>query len=87
MKGKQHEIPFKTERLRVTHIGELLHTDLAQPMKVTSFDKTQYFSIIIDDYSQAVWIEPLTSKLEAILKDYIQQLETLLQKSFEPDGC
>ena len=46
-------------------------------MKNTSYNKKKYFIIIVDDYSRAVWVEPLANKFEAVpkIKDYIQQLE------------
>ena len=51
--------------------------DLAGPMETTSFDGKKYFLIIVDDYSQAVWVEPLTLKSETVskIKDYSQQFE------------
>ena len=52
--------------------------DLAGPMETTSFNGKKYFLIIVDDYSRAVWVEPLTLKSETIskIKDYSQQFET-----------
>jgi hypothetical protein len=38
VEGKQHQLLFKSGRMRTTRIGELLHMDLAGPMEVTSFD-------------------------------------------------
>ena len=49
--------------------------DLAGPMETTSFDEKKYFPIIVNDYSQVVWVEPLTLKSETVFKigDYSQQ--------------
>jgi hypothetical protein len=76
--GKQHKMPFKVGRTRATHIGELIHMDLAGPMETTSFDGKKYFLIIIDDYSRAVWVESLTLKSEVVSKvrEYNLRFET-----------
>ena len=76
--GKQHKLPFKIGQTRANHIGELIHMDLAGPMETTSFDGKKYFLIIVNDYSRAVWVEPLTLKSETVskIKDYSQQFET-----------
>ena len=76
--GKQHKLPFKIGWTHANHISELIHMDLAGPMETTSFDGKKYFLIIVDDYSWAVWVEPLTLKSETVskIKDYSQQFET-----------
>jgi hypothetical protein len=76
--GKQHKMPFKTGRTRATHIGELIHMDLAGPMETTSFDGKRYFLIIVNDYSRAIWVETLTLKSEVVpkVREYILQFET-----------
>ena len=54
--------------MHATHIGELVHMDLAGPMETMSFDGKKYFLIIVDDYSRGVWVEALTLKSEAVTK-------------------
>ena len=51
--------------------------DLAGPMETTSFDGKKYFLIIIDDYTQAIWVESLTLKSEVFTKvqGYIHQFK------------
>ena len=66
--GKQHKLPFKSGRTCATHIGELVHMDLAGPMETMSYDGKKYFLIIVDDYSRGIWVEALTLKSKAISK-------------------
>jgi hypothetical protein len=77
IEGKQHKQPSKIGCTHATHIGELIHMDLAGPMETTSFDQKCYFLIMINDFSHEVWTNILTSKLEVLPKvcDYIAQLE------------
>ena len=62
------KLPFKLGRTRATHIGELVHMDLAGPMETMSYDGKKYFLIIVDDYSRGIWVEALTLKSKAISK-------------------
>ena len=76
--GKQHKLPFKLGRMGATHIGELVHMDLASPMELISFYGKKYFLIIVDDFSHGIWVEALTLKSEAVSKihNFVQVFET-----------
>ena len=64
--------------MHATHIGELVHMDLAGPMETMSFDGKKYFLIIVDDYSRGVWVEALTLKSKAVTKirNFVRVFET-----------
>ena len=52
--------------------------DLASPMETTSINGKKYFLIMIDDYSQGIWVEPIALKMEvfSMVKEFIRKFET-----------
>ena len=78
IQGKQHKLPFKTGRTRANQLGDLIHMDLAGPMETTSINGKKYFLIIIDDYSQGIWVKPIALKTEVVskVKEFVGKFET-----------
>ena len=44
---------------------ELVHGDLCGPITSVTHDGRKYFILLVDDYSQFIWLQLLTSKTEA----------------------
>jgi hypothetical protein len=65
---KEQQLPFKTGRTRATRPGELIHMDLAGPMERVSLNRKKYFLLIKDDCSCGVWVNPLASKTQVVMK-------------------
>lgn len=51
LQGKMSRAPFPKFSERVTDKGQLTHSDVCGPMRVTSLGKKQYFVTFIDDFS------------------------------------
>ena len=47
---------------------ELVHSDVAGPMKTKSFGDARYFVTFIDDFSRCVTVYPITQKSEVLDK-------------------
>ena len=60
--GKNVKKPFSSSDSGAKGIFDLIHSDLCQPMSVTTQSGHLYFMIFIDDYSQKTWIYFLKSK-------------------------
>ena len=55
--GKQHREPFsKKASRRASQSLELVHMDLCGPMQNASLGGSEYFMLIIDDYSRLTWV-------------------------------
>ena len=64
--GKHHRMPFpKVSSFRVTEPLEIVHTDICGPISQTTLGGSQYFLLIIDDFSRLTWVEMLQSKSDA----------------------
>lgn len=78
MTGKATRSPFKPmSRPRSTSVAELLHTDIAGPVKEAGPNGEKYFVTITDDYSHFCVVYPITQKSQATEKliNYILKLE------------
>lgn len=83
-KGKATRVPFTpTIKPRSRALAELLHTDIAGPMKNETYNGERYFQTIIDDYSHFCVVYLLKNKSEATenLIKFIQLIEK--QTNFE----
>ena len=68
IEGKQHREPFpKKASRRASQSLELVHMDLCGPMQNASLGGSEYFMLIIDDYSRLTWVFFLRYKSEAFL--------------------
>jgi hypothetical protein len=45
-----------------TTVQQLLHTDLAGPIRVDSYDEKRYIITLLDDYTKMSWIATLNNK-------------------------
>ena len=78
LQGKQHREPFpKKASRRATQQLELVHMDLCGPMQNTSLGGSEYFMLIIDDFSRLTWVFFLKHKSEAFLslKEWVALVE------------
>jgi transposase InsO family protein len=67
--GKAHRAPFKpVGEIKSTRRLELVHSDVAGPMKTESFGGAKYFVTFIDDYSRCVTVYPMKYKFEVLEK-------------------
>lgn len=49
--GKMHRLPFNKVRTRATDIGELIHSDVCEPMQLASSTGSRYYVLFKDDFS------------------------------------
>ena len=67
--GKSHCAPFKPVReVQSKKRLELVHSDVAGPMKIESLGGARYFVTFIDDFSRCVTVYPITQKSEVLDK-------------------
>jgi len=64
--GKQSRATFKSKEQFSNGLLELVHTDLCGPARVRSLQGDIYFMLLIDDYSQIMWVTFLRKKSEAL---------------------
>lgn len=76
--GKQARIPFKNATWRATEKLQLIHTDLARPIKTPSLNGSKYYIVFIDDYTRMCWIYFLRFKSEvaSVFWKFKQWIET-----------
>ncbi|MCO5548048.1 hypothetical protein L7F22_001504 [Adiantum nelumboides] len=78
IKGKQHWdlIPKKASR-RASHQLELLHMDLCGPMRQVSLGGSEYFFLVIDDFSRMTWVHFLKHKSDVFVtfKEWMTMVE------------
>ena len=64
--GKQSRKSFPKEAsTRAIKSLQLVHTDVCGPIKSSSFGKSNYFLLFIDDFSRKTWVYFLKQKSEA----------------------
>ena len=67
--GKAHLAPFKpVGEIQSTKRLQLVHSDVAGPMKTESFGGAKYFFTFIDDFSRCVAVYPMKYKSEVLEK-------------------
>ena len=67
--SKAHRKPFKSAgAIQSTQRLELIHSDVAGPMKTESLGGAKYFVTFIDDYSRCVAVYPMKQKSETLSK-------------------
>ena len=79
-KAKQTREPFPLSDHKSVSIGDLIHCDIWGPYRVTSRDGFKYFLTIVDDFSRAVWVYLLKSKMEVC--EYIENFIKLIFTQF-----
>lgn len=74
--GKMHRKSFPTGRLRGTHVGNLIHSDLCGPMQIKTPNRSRYFILFTDDFSGWRTVFFIQQKSEAFdcLKKYLSSL-------------
>lgn len=78
LRTKATRLPFKrVQRPRSTNIGDLIHTDISGPTRVSTNEGYKYFQTIIDDASHFTQTYLLKNKNEATDKliQYIKEME------------
>nr|GEY93389.1 ribonuclease H-like domain-containing protein [Tanacetum cinerariifolium] len=63
-RAKHTREPFPLSDYVSTELGELVHLDLWGPYKVTSREGFRFFLTIVGDFSRAIWVYLLKSKIE-----------------------
>jgi len=64
--GMQRRLSFpKIAKYRAAEALELVHGDLCGPITPAMPDGRKYFILLLDDCSQYMWLQLLTSKTEA----------------------
>jgi hypothetical protein len=66
--GKQHRAPFpRASAYRAERGLDLVHTDLCGPITPTTVGGSNYFLLVVDDYSRYMWVEMTKSKADAFM--------------------
>jgi hypothetical protein len=61
--GKAHRAPVKpVGEIKSTRMLELVHSDVARPMKTESFGDAKYVVTFVDDYSRCVTVYQIVVK-------------------------
>ncbi|GJU04154.1 ribonuclease H-like domain-containing protein [Tanacetum coccineum] len=69
-KAKQTREPFPLSDHKSKVVGDIIHCDVWGPYRVVSKDGYRFFLTLVDDFSRAVWVYLLKSKIE--VGDYIE---------------
>lgn len=64
LRAKQPRVTYRSNHTRVSHMFDLVHSDVWGPSPVTTPLGFQYFIIFVDDYSRMTWIYLLKHKSE-----------------------
>lgn len=64
--GKSHRLPFPRSINRASTLFQLVHSDLMEPTKTTSYSGFTYMMILVDDFSRFTWVYFLNHKSEAL---------------------
>lgn len=64
--GKIHSIKFSSVDIKTTTPFQLIHTDVWGPSSTFSIDGFKYYVHFVDDFTQFIWIFPLSVKSEVI---------------------
>ena len=86
MQGKQVRSSFKAKNdVTSKKPLELLHMDLAGPMRVQSPSGARYMFVLVDDYSRFTWVLFLRSKDQVFnqFSEFVPLLEKLLHPHYE----
>ncbi|OMO51183.1 Integrase, catalytic core [Corchorus capsularis] len=77
--GKKVRVPFPLKSSwRVSKRLQLVHTDIAGPMRTPSLSKNRYFMLFIDDFSRFAWVFFMKHRSEAagIFRNFKIWIET-----------
>ena len=65
--GKQHQSSFpKGSQFRTSKPLELVHIDIYGPISPSALGGSRYFLLIVDDFSQLMWVSMLKLKSDAL---------------------
>ncbi|GKC29436.1 putative ribonuclease H-like domain-containing protein, partial [Tanacetum coccineum] len=90
LKGKQHKAFCKSKiQNSITQPLFMLHMDLFGLTFVSILMNKKYCLVVTDDYSRFTWVFILVTKNETsgILKSFITEIETLVDKKIKIIGC
>lgn len=76
--GKMCRLPFPKASEKVTVLGEIIHSDICGPMRVTSHGKNRFFVTFIDDSSRWCEVKFIAHKNQALeeFKNFRALVET-----------
>ncbi|KAJ0838105.1 putative RNA-directed DNA polymerase [Helianthus annuus] len=85
LRAKHTRSPFPTSISKTNEPFELIHCDIWGPYRTPSFSRANYFLIIVDDYSRAVWVFLIKYKNEAsrCLINFHKMVEVHFRKSIK----
>ena len=86
--AKQHKSSFPLNSSRTNKIFEMLHVDIWDPYRRTTYDGFKFFLSIFDDYSRATWVLLLSHKSNAfsMLKSFIAYIATNFILEYRSSG-
>jgi Integrase core domain/GAG-pre-integrase domain len=76
--SKQTKLPFSLSNDKFDKYFQLIHSDVWGPSPIESYDNFKYFIIFIVDFSRAIWLYLLNSKIEVfpIFKYFVKLVST-----------
>lgn len=82
IQAKQTRLPFSSQRSRADRVLQLIHTDVAGPFPVDTWDGFKYVVTFLDDYSHFCVLKLARSKSEVpeLLKEYVLEAEAFHDK-------
>jgi transposase InsO family protein len=77
--SKSSKLPFNNSTTHVSHVFELIHSDVWEPFN-TSLNGYKYFITFIDDFSRVIWVYLLKAKSDVF--SCFQDFHTLIKNQF-----
>jgi hypothetical protein len=77
--SKSSKLPFNNSTTHVSHVFELIHSDVWGPFN-TSLNGYKYFITFIDDFSRVTWVYLLKAKSDVF--SCFQDFHTLIKNQF-----
>jgi hypothetical protein len=74
--GKSTKLPFSSQETYATTFFHTLHTDVWGPASIPSYDRFQFYLIIVDENSRYAWHFPMTCKFDVtiIFPEFLQRM-------------
>lgn len=72
-KARMHKHSFSISSIKTSKPFELIHVDIWDPYKHSTYNDYKYFLTIVDDYTRATWVHLFASKSSAftLLKPFV----------------
>jgi hypothetical protein len=76
--AKQHRLPFSTNQTHSDNCFQLIHCDIWSPFSTPSFNGSQFFLTIVDDYSRFTWVYLMQHKSQThvLIESFYHLVET-----------